>query len=554
VTEPILPVSPVEVRRVRVPVAKAMGAIDVAAIGDMMNVEMVDLVVMLTEAGYELWAVPPHDDDEDDDVEAGYGWDYDEDEVLAVEKDVVNENGEWCVRSKDTGRSFGCYPTRDEAEARLRQIESFARAETDTHTPPAAVRAEARRALNWIEDGEAGSGFTDVGRQRAGDLAAGNAISVATMRRMRSYFARHEVDKQGEGWSPGEPGYPSPGRVAWAAWGGDPGKGWVNRILRSEDAARKSIDESDWVFNARQKYLYDELEDIAETFGKFDAGTGADGAHYMTADDNPFAGNGMACSNCAFYAGPRACEIVTGDIDPGGLCKFWIIPEALLRRDVAAVKAEGLREGQFVSWNSSGGRARGQIEHVMQEGTLGIPDSSFSVQATPDDPAVLIRVWRRNADGWAATETLVGHKSSTVQRIESLAKDAVWVMKAEHERRFTLGPWYVPDRMDAHGEWTDADELQQALWEWLTDGDRSIKLQHDPTVTAGRVVEAVTWPAAVSYSLQNGVEKQDYDFPPNTVFLGVVWEPWAWELVKAGKIRGYSMAGRADRLMVDLPA
>jgi hypothetical protein len=42
-------------------------------------------------------------------------------------------------------------------------------------------------------------------------------------------------------------------------------------------------------------------------------------------------------------------------------------------------------------------------------------------------------------------------------------------------------------------------------------------------------------------------------FPQDTVFLGVIWEPWAWEMVKAGKLRGYSVGGRAQRLEVDLP-
>jgi len=56
---------------------------------------------------------------------------------------------------------------------------------------------------------------------------------------MASYFARHEVDKQGTGFSPGEPGYPSAGRIAWALWGGDPGKTWAEQIIESttrEDA------------------------------------------------------------------------------------------------------------------------------------------------------------------------------------------------------------------------------------------------------------------------------------------------------------------------------
>jgi HK97 family phage prohead protease len=58
---------------------------------------------------------------------------------------------------------------------------------------------------------------------------------------MVSYFARHEVDKQGEGWSPGEDGYPSAGRIAWALWGGDPGRTWAETIARelaSEDSKR----------------------------------------------------------------------------------------------------------------------------------------------------------------------------------------------------------------------------------------------------------------------------------------------------------------------------
>lgn len=116
----------------------------------------------------------------------------------------------------------------------------------ETWTPPQGVREEARRALEWIEEGHAGDGFTDVGRKRASDLARGAAVSEETLRRMRSFFARHEVDKQGEGWSPGEDGYPSPGRVAWAAWGGDAGRSWANSILegldRSVDAPGDVVD------------------------------------------------------------------------------------------------------------------------------------------------------------------------------------------------------------------------------------------------------------------------------------------------------------------------
>ena len=104
--------------------------------------------------------------------------------------------------------------------------------------PPEGVRLEAKRALRWIEEGQAGSGFTAVGRRRAQQLADGDAVSLAVIRRIASYLARHEVDKQGQGWSPGEPGYPSPGRVAWAAWGGDPAISWTRGILESVQEGR----------------------------------------------------------------------------------------------------------------------------------------------------------------------------------------------------------------------------------------------------------------------------------------------------------------------------
>jgi len=75
---------------------------------------------------------------------------------------------------------------------------------------------------------------------------------------------------------------------------------------------------------------------------------------------------------------------------------------------------KNIKVGSMVSWNSSGGRATGRVEHIMREGTLGIPNSEFSIRATKEDPAVLIRIYR---DG-KPTETLVGHKMSTLKTVK----------------------------------------------------------------------------------------------------------------------------------------
>ena len=101
---------------------------------------------------------------------------------------------------------------------------------SETFVPPAGVAEAAKRALGWIADGHAGGGFTSTGRTRAGQLSRREGISRDTIMRMVSFFARHEVDKKAEGFNQGEKGFPSPGRVAWDAWGGDAGKSWAESV------------------------------------------------------------------------------------------------------------------------------------------------------------------------------------------------------------------------------------------------------------------------------------------------------------------------------------
>lgn len=103
-------------------------------------------------------------------------------------------------------------------------------AEQQKYQPPKGAQVAAKRALKWIEEGKAGSGFTATGRARAVQLAKGGPVSRTVAAKMKSYFARHEVDKKAKGFRSGEEGYPSPGRVAWDAWGGDAAASWSSRL------------------------------------------------------------------------------------------------------------------------------------------------------------------------------------------------------------------------------------------------------------------------------------------------------------------------------------
>jgi HK97 family phage major capsid protein/HK97 family phage prohead protease len=195
--------------------------------------------------------------------------------------------------------------------------------------PTDGMREEAQRYREWKTDGEAGG--TEVAARRAGQILSGDELSADTVITMAAWFARHEVDKQGEGFTQDEDGYPSPGRVAWAAWGGDAGQVWA-----SAKADRIKALEGD-----------------------------------------------------------RAMAINRAEPD-------------------------ALNEGDFVQWDSSGGTARGRIENVIREGSLDVPDTEFSIEASAEDPAALIRIYSEGDEGWEATETLVGHKFSTLTNIAEL--------------------------------------------------------------------------------------------------------------------------------------
>jgi predicted ABC-type ATPase len=154
-----------------------------------------------------------------------------------VEKMIRRENGKWVVYNEAGTRRFGSYDSESEAQERLKQIEAFSKAD---YTPPKGVREAARRAVDWINEGKAGGGFTSVGRRRASQLASGESVSIETLKRMKSFFSRHEVDKEALGFTQGEKGFPSPGRVAWDAWGGDAGFSWAKeKVAQFENQMEK---------------------------------------------------------------------------------------------------------------------------------------------------------------------------------------------------------------------------------------------------------------------------------------------------------------------------
>lgn len=108
----------------------------------------------------------------------------------------------------------------------------------DGYTPTAGMKAAARRALRWKQEGKAKGAGTPVGWGRATDIVAGRALSLDTVKRMYSFFSRHEVDKKGKDFY--NSSNPSNGRIMWDAWGGDAGFSWSRKIVeREKNKAKK---------------------------------------------------------------------------------------------------------------------------------------------------------------------------------------------------------------------------------------------------------------------------------------------------------------------------
>jgi HK97 family phage major capsid protein len=95
--------------------------------------------------------------------------------------------------------------------------------------PTQSMKSEARKGLDWRK--EHGRGGTRIGAERANQILNGENLSDETIKRMYSFFSRHEVDKKAQGFRQGEKGYPSNGRIAWALWGGDAGFSWSRKLV-----------------------------------------------------------------------------------------------------------------------------------------------------------------------------------------------------------------------------------------------------------------------------------------------------------------------------------
>lgn len=147
-------------------------------------------------------------------------------------------------------------------------------------------------------------------------------------------------------------------------------------------------------------------------------------------------------------------------------------------------------------------------------------------------------------DGTVTVDTEPTAKAAATWDGESVSGALV---KAVDERRYTLSVAYPADRadvavaQDGHRDFASKAAVQEAAWNFMRNGGKVGMMHADGTEGAGEKVESFIWPGD-DWKTDGGYVVKQGDW-----MIGIVWEPEAWELIKAGKIGGVSMQGTAQR-------
>ena len=163
-------------------------------------------------------------------ISGGVGW--------KIEFNTPDCQHGWSVIKVGSGQSIGCFFKEEDAKAALEALavtEPIVKADGG-YKPTAGMKSAAAKAIKWKEEGKANGSGTNVGWTRAHQIVNGESLSLDTVKRMYSFFSRHEVDKQGKEWDK-----PSHGKVMWYAWGGDAGYSWSRAIVERENKIAKEI-------------------------------------------------------------------------------------------------------------------------------------------------------------------------------------------------------------------------------------------------------------------------------------------------------------------------
>jgi HK97 family phage prohead protease len=272
-------------------------------------------------------------------------------------------------------------------------------------TPPAGVREEAAKGLAWRS--EYGRGGTAVGVARARDLSNGVNISPETARRMKAFFDRHQTNVGTTGWSPGEDGFPSPSRIAWALWGSDPGWAWSRKLVEQMNSADEN-DRSHTMNIERRSLAIDEIESAVP----------------LLAVESRSEDDGSEREYIVGYAAKfGVLSLDLGDfverIDPGA---FGIVAERRGRRKPLETRALWNHDANYPLARYPGTLSM-SVDEIGLRYEFPVPDTTYGRDIASNIRAGIVKgssfsfTVPSGGDSWAVED---GRSVRTIQRVDSL--------------------------------------------------------------------------------------------------------------------------------------
>jgi hypothetical protein len=275
-------------------------------------------------------------------------------------------------------------------------------AEENSFAPTNEMAAEAELGLKWRD--EFGRGGTEVGVARARDISNKRNLSMDTVKRMNSYFARHEVDKEAQGWNDGEEGFPTAGRIAWQLWGGDAGRDWAKRIIEREEVNLDDIAEDlialgeepneDWILidSYDVDYENDDIENEALAH-IFDITPIEQAVSTGTSRPNATSEQDKVIDGKTYYVRYRYSGRITASSRP--FCRKMISADKLYRKeDIMALNNKAVNPGwgpygadTYSVWLFKGG---GNCGHIFKK-ELYISAKGFGLDL--NNPNVRKKAW-----------------------------------------------------------------------------------------------------------------------------------------------------------------
>ncbi len=428
---------------------------------------------------------------------------------------------------------------------------------------PESARNNAQRAIDWAEENGWGDCGTDVGKQRAHQLAKGENISEETIARMAS-FARHKNNSE----TPYSEGC---GKLMWDAWGGTSGIEWAQNKLakireesgydpsnlqpyidQDEDLRRKEFEKEPCHIMSEEeqeivlKWAEEHGEQITEDWTNLDTSK-----EFSTVDDISKAIAGLDILGKLGVKQDEPAEIKYRYTDTGrpaqrGFCrsmmrlnKVYSDQDIITLRGLLGTVNPNMGANGSNSYNVLAWKGGVNCTHFWSRVALYKPEGSRRVLMIDQGPANGPAGKSNNSDS-----------PSPVGSVRNNASLRFSFSIQDDEKRIVAGPLMVPNKFILRRDGADTyyvyfskdtirriqERFNKSGFQNVTDVDHDGKILNNNILLEQWIIESRVHDKSKFYGFNN---------LPTGTWFGVykVNDDATWQKIKSGETKGFSIAG-----------